>query len=159
MSLRKRIPTILEITSEIKDSVTITTDRDFNYSAYVLNRKQIKGTESGSIVAKLPKKSNIHKMDKILDKFHKSFVKDADILVSANNGNYRKYYTDGLGTITASKFENQDGVTYTMRGDVASGITMQGNLFVQCNQSVCDLLLPRKIDVDLTKFAITKVER
>lgn len=158
--LRKKITTILEPSTELKDELTLTTDSEMNYAAFILKPSEMRGTESGSLIADLPRHSNIHKAEKLMDKYQKK-VRNGEVLDAMNKKMnekdvrmHRKYYADGFGSFLASKFERENGITFNFRGDVASHLTTQGNLFVQCNQSICSVFIPKNIKVDVSKFSI-----
>jgi hypothetical protein len=153
----QKITTILEPSTEIVNELTLTTNKSFNYAAFVINMNQIKVTESGSLMADLPKESNINKVESILNKYHKNIPQN-EILESKKDGAYRKFYTDPIG-FTASKIERDEGITINIRADVASHLTSQGNLFIQCNQQMCGVFIPRALKLDYSKFTLSEVKR
>jgi hypothetical protein len=153
--LSRKVTTILEPSTELTDELTLSTDRVFNTASYVIPCTKIRGTEGGSIIADLPVQSNIHILEKKLDDYHKK-IPQSDILSSFNGGVHRKMYTDNFGRFTASKVERAQGTTFNLRGDVATHLTLQCNMFVQCDPSQCLIFTPKKMSVDLTRFTVKK---
>lgn len=151
----RKITTVLKPSTSLKDELTLTTDKTFGYSAFVLNLSTLKPTNSGYLTADLPKKSNIDKVERIIDKYHRN-LKNTEILISYKNGVHRKLYTDNFNRFTASKIEREDGITINMRGDLASHLVLKGNAFIQCDQFECSVFFPKSISIDYSKFSINQ---
>jgi len=157
MVFDQKLKTTLNITSEIKNEVTLTTSKTFNFESYIIHASKLSVTESQNLITNLPKKSNIKMVEKILDKYHKTQFQ-SNIFESITPNYKQKYYTDMFG-ISASKYEDINGdITFNLRGDIAMNIIKKGNIFVQCNKNTCNALFPRKIDINLLNFSLNKID-
>lgn len=151
----RTVTTVLEPSVELVDELTLSTEKVYNNSAFVIPCTKLKGTEGGAIVADLPLQSNIYKLEKKLDNYHKQ-IPQSDVLSSFNGGIHRKMYTDNYGRFTASKVERNQGITFNLRGDVATHLSLQCNALIQCDPSQCLVFTPKRITVDFSRFALKK---
>ncbi len=151
------IVTILNHASVLKDDLRLTSHSVFKLHSYVEKSDRINLTPSGKMKVKLPDHSNIHKLDKILKKICKT-IPNCDVLVSNEDGAYVEKYTDNFGRFMASKVVDNYGQSYYLRGDIATQITHQGNMLIQCDRSSCSVFIPNQMSVDFKNFSPKRVE-
>lgn len=157
MPLRKNkcVTTILQVSGKIENDVTLTTDEVFNFDAFVYPLHDIKMTDSGSLVACLPVKSNIHLMDGLLDTEHRG-IPFSDAHIASDGHDHAKIWVDGINRVTASKVERDRGMTYVTRGDIVMDLINKGHGLIQCDHSVCTVHIPNEISVDMTRYMVKK---
>jgi len=151
----KKISTVIDFNSSIKDDLNLTNHSVFHLHGYVAKSKDMTTTSSGKFKSQLPEKSNLQKIDKLLYKTCKR-IPNCDILVSNNDGIYKEMYTDNFGRFMASKIVDSYGLTYSIRGDIASQLTNEGNLFIQCERGLCSVVIPNHLTLDFKKFSPKK---
>jgi hypothetical protein len=151
-----KVLTILDQTTDITDAVTMTTDRTYNYHAYIVPVRSVHLSESnGAMVTELPRNSNIAVVEDEINRLHRHM--NGDVFSGRHDGANEKIWTDGFGRITASKFEHDDGITFKVRGDMMSRIIHErGKVPIQCNKAMCNVLIPNKLSVNFTDFTFQK---
>ena len=154
-SITKRgVRTLCHPRSLIKGHIAISTAPQNFFRGYIIDRDKLEVVESGGLITSLPLKSNLKNVEKHLDKLSKSW--------GGLKGSYRRpqpkqnqiSWIDGFNRYMATKSENQEGVTYILRADVANELSQRGSLLVQCDESFCDVLIPSQISVDINKYSV-----
>lgn len=154
----KKITTVLGLNSSVKDDLRLTTHSVFKLHSYIKNSNDISLTPSGQLRTVLPEKSNLHKMDKLLEKTCKT-IPNCDVTVRNKDGVYTEKFADNFGRYWASKVVDNYGTSYYLRGDMAAQLTHQGNIFIQCDRGSCKVFIPNQISVDYRVFAPKPPER
>lgn len=145
------LKTVLQPTTQIKDSVTLsTTKKKWNYHAYVLDYDKIDLADDGTLIAKLPKKSNIRDIEPILDKMNKRFK--GEKMSKIDDEEVMTAWVDRYGRYDASKLEQPVGISYLLRCDIAAQMHNDGHVLVQCEGPICYGLLLTDISCNLKKF-------
>jgi len=154
-SITKRgVKTLCHPRSTIKGHISVSTVPQNYFRGYIIDRDKLEITESGGLITQLPSKSNLKDIEKPLNKLSKSW--------GGLKGSYRKpipkqvqvSWIDGFNRYMATKSENQEGVTYILRADVANELSQQGKLLVQCDESFCDVLIPSQVSVDINRYSV-----
>lgn len=142
---------ILKPSTRIDNQITLTTTKDpWNYHSYILDIKKMKVTESNSFIGKIPKKSNIKDIEPILDRMKKKF--GGMKIEELEEEHTKTSWIDRYNRIMSTKIEEQRGISYKIRGDIANQFFLEGKIFVQCTTATCIAVVPSVTCTDLTKF-------
>ena len=76
-----------------------------------------------------------------------------------DHGHNQLSWIDGDNRYMATKNETPDGISYSLRGDIANEISQKGKLLVQCDESFCDVLLPSILSVNLNKYSVADTNK
>lgn len=141
---------------QLEDSISLMTDSRIHSKSYIVNDKDITLLEnSQGYIAKVPEKSNLRKMDGLINKFKKNFVLTDEYEYNPKDEpTQKKYYIDKSGKEFAVKNETEDGLRYDLRLDLAMQMINAGYNLVQCNQKSCVWFKPQTIKIDFNKKMI-----
>jgi hypothetical protein len=124
------------------------------FNAFVIKRNKLDITESGGLVTTLPKKSNIRDVEPLIDKI----TKERGGFRASHRGSSPKStqisWIDGFNRYMATKKETPDGISISLRADLANELSQRGRMFVQCDESFCDILIPSKMTVNMNKYSV-----
>jgi hypothetical protein len=144
------LKTVLHPATNIKNEITLSTQKDFNYHAYVLSIDALEFAENNTIMTKLPKKSNIKEIIPILDNVKKDIRGDK---LSAKGDEYVKVmWVDRFNRTFASKIETPDSINVVVRADIVNNLFLKKKMFVQCTTATCDVIIPSTSYIDYKEF-------
>jgi hypothetical protein len=156
---RRGVKTICHPRAIINGKIELSTSPENYFNAYMIDRDKLDITESGGLVTTLPKKSNIRNVEPVVDKI----TKERGGFRASHRGSSPKSsqisWIDGFNRYMATKTETQDGITFSLRADLANEISQRGNMFVQCDESFCDILIPSKISVNMNKYSVAMQDK
>lgn len=152
------VQTICHPRSILNGHIAVSTSPPNYFKAFLVDRDNVKVTESGGLMVKLPPKSNIRDIEKPLDKITKERGGYRGALTKSRPKRNQKSWIDPFNRYMATKNETQDGISYLLRADIANDISQRGKLLVQCDESFCDILVPTKLSVDLNKYSVAMDE-
>ncbi len=144
------LKTVLHPKTTVENEVTIATERGFSLHSYILDVKNLDFTPSNTIIAKLPKKSNIKDIVPLLDKIKKEIK--GDKLMSKGDDYVKVTWVDRFNRFLSGKVETPDAITTVIRGDIVQWLFLNGKVLVQCTTTTCDALLPSILSVKLNQF-------
>lgn len=151
---KKKTPTILDVSNEIDNEITVSTSPHHLYHSYVINQKDLKLSDSGRLYIDLPIKSNIKKLSKKLNKLTKEF--GGFDVESYYRNSHRKTWIDRFNRYIGTKIENPFSISFTIRSDAINEFSNRGVFLVQCENAKCEILIPSEIKVNLNDFSIIK---
>lgn len=150
------LKTVLQPNTQVKDAITLATTKKWNNHAYIIDYKDVELTEDSTFIAKLPKKSNIRDVERILDKINKRF--DGEKMSKIGEEESMVAWVDRYGRYCASKLEQPVGVSYLIRADVAAQMFNEGKILVQCDGPMCYGGFFTDISANMKKFNAKDVE-
>lgn len=148
----RNLKTVLNPVTTMNDEVTLSTDKYFRVHAYLLPMKKIEFTDEKTILATLPKKSNIAEMGNKLDDVKKRI--HGDKLKSSNDEHSKVMWTDQFNRSFGSKIETPDRMLFNIRVDVANDLFLEGNALIQCTRAMCSIFIPTKLGLDMKAFGM-----
>ena len=153
---RNGVKTICHPRSILNDHISVATVPKNFFRGYVIKKKSLSVTESGGLITSLPRKSNLRDIEPELDKLIKTKHGYRGSYHEGKPNHNQLSWIDGDNRFMATKNETPDGISYTIRADIANEISQGGKLLVECDESFCDVLLPAKISVDLNKYSVAR---
>lgn len=146
---------IVEPAPIIKDSLTLTTNKNKTFKAFVILSKDLKLTDSGKPYTEIDFQSNIQEAEHYLNRIKKRSPNSA-VYSAYKDGIEKKIWVDNLGRVFGSKIEQAQGITTRIRADVVDTLAMEGIFFMQCNPTICNVYLPKQSSVDFTKYVFRR---
>lgn len=137
----------------MEDTLYLSTNEKRFWNAYIVKEKDVKKIEDGNtFLAEIPEKSNIKNIEKHIKKYIKGMKNHSEYQSYDDDGEFKIVWVDGYNRHIASISENDDGLYYDIRADVASHIINHDGLhIIQCNAKVCDYIKPQILKIDLNK--------
>lgn len=155
---RKNVKTLLHPRGNIDGHLAISTIPSNYFNGYLIDRNKLKATESGGLVVSLPKRSNIRELDDELDKVVIKGWKGFRGSFFDSPKRTQLSWIDGFNRYAATRTETPDGISYVIRADAINEICQRGKIPVQCDESFCDALIPRKIKLDAGRYSVAMKE-
>ena len=151
---RRGVKTLCHPRGIVDGLINLSTVPENYISAFIIKRKKLDITESGGLITALPKKSNLRSLEPEIDKI----TKERGGFRASHHGttpnSSQISWIDGFNRYMATKIETPDGMQINLRADVANELSQRGKMFVQCDESFCDIFLPGKISVDMNKYSV-----
>lgn len=151
---KKGVKVLCQPRSVLKDHIAISTVPENYFQGYLIDRDDIKVTESGGFLIDLPKKSNIDEIEDEINETADEWGGFRGSFARSNPKQNQVSWVDGFERYMATKNESRDGVTYVLRADVANDLSQKGKILVQRDESFCELLIPTKLQVNLNKYSV-----
>lgn len=145
-------PTILKTTTKIDNEITVSTSPNHLFHSYVADQSDLKLTGSGNLLVKLPKHSNIKKMNGELNKLMKTW--NGFKVAAYYKNTHRTTWVDRFNRYIATKIESPHSISFILRSDAVTELSNRGKFLIQCESANCEILVPTEINVNLADFSI-----